>query len=71
MSMSCLLAWNSVILITTIIFPSYQFPKGLHMNVKKQTKPTQKGFIHQINLYSSKCMEKKITVLCLVESVEQ
>ena len=64
MSISCLLAWNSVILITTIIFPSYQFPKDLHMNVKKQNKPTQ------INLYSE-CMEKKITVLCLVESVEQ
>jgi len=71
MSMSCLLAWNSVILITTIIFPSYQFPKGLHMNVKKQNKQTQKVYYHhQINLYSSECMEKKITVLCLVESVE-
>ena len=56
--MSCLLAWNSVILITTIIFPSYQFPKGLHMNVKKQNKQTQKVYYHQINLYSSKCMEK-------------
>ena len=63
MSMSCLLAWISVILITIIIFPSYQFLMGLHMNVKKQNKPTQ------INLYSE-CMEK-ITVLCLVESVEQ
>ena len=58
--MSCLLAWNSVILITTIIFPSYQFPKDLHMNVKKQNKQTQKVYYHhQINLYSSKCMEKK------------
>ena len=57
--MSCLLAWNSVILITTIIFPSYQFPKDLHMNVKKQNKQTQKVYYHhQINLYSSKCMEK-------------
>ena len=57
--MSCLLAWNSVILITTIIFPSYQFSKGLHMNVKKQKKQTQKVYYHhQINLYSSKCMGK-------------
>ena len=41
MSMSCLLEWNSVILITIIIFPSHQFPKGLNMKVKKQTKPNQ------------------------------
>lgn len=70
MSMSCLLAWNSVILITTIIFPSYQFPKGLHMNVKKQTKPTQEVYSPNQSLFLQ-VYGKEITVLCLVESVEQ
>jgi hypothetical protein len=70
MSISCLLAWNSVILITTIIFPSYQFPKGLHMNVKKQTKPTQEVYSPNQSLFLQ-VYGKEITVLCLVESVEQ
>jgi len=51
MSISCLLAWNSVILITTIIFPSYQFPKDLHMNVKKQNKPTQEVYSSNQSLF--------------------
>ena len=70
MSISCLLAWNSVILITTIIFPSYQFSKGLHMNVKKQTKPTQEVYSPNQSLFLQ-VYGKEITVLCLVESVEQ
>ena len=70
MSISCLLAWNSVILITTIIFPSYQFPKDLHMNVKKQNQPTQKVYSSNQSLFL-RVYGKKITVLCLVESVEQ
>ena len=70
MAMSCLLAWNSVILITTIIFPSYQFPKGLHMNVKKQTKPTQEVYSPNQSLFLQ-VYGKEITVLCLVESVKQ
>ena len=46
--MSCLLAWISVILITIIIFPSYQFLMGLHMNVKKQQTNSKGLFIKSI-----------------------
>ena len=57
------------VLITTIIFPSYQFLMGLHMNVKKQQTNSKGLFIKSIFIPPS--VWKKITVLCLVESVEQ